>query len=916
MEFDDDKTRLPRSARGTAESSADKFTSASTHVLPMGTRLGEFEVVDLIGEGGFGIVYLAFDHSLERHVAVKEYMPSGLVARSRDMHVTVTSPAHRDTFNTGLRSFINEARLLAKFDSPALVKVFRFWEGNGTAYMAMPFYEGVTVKHAFSNGSIIPTEQWIKAFLTYLFDAVETIHAAQCYHRDIAPDNILLLRDGRPLLLDFGAARRVITDRTQGPTAILKPGFAPIEQYADIPNLKQGPWTDVYAIGALVYYLITGKAPAPAVSRIMHDDVVPAVTAGKGRFTASFLTGLDRAMAVRPEQRLQNIAELRSALDIDQELPRTMPPTPINVTEVAAKKATPGLFAEFTAQRDRDRNPDRAEPTPPEQGPRTLVRETKTEPPLTLQHTWTTTLGNRRKVAWGASLAVLVLGLGVTGALLRHDKTSTAGSTSPTRELPAGQPAAILASKAGNIPGAVPPLPPSSELPTEKGDRTDAVIGRMAERPTTEQPPTPAPIPIPAQSPAPTSPPDQVMWEMVSGLNNAEGYAAYLHQFPKGRHAATAKAKIAQLAANADQARPPVTANTPPLPPAQPVDKLPPKQEATAAEEDLWRTVRNIDQPLAYESFINKFPNGMHSAAARSRLAELSKLPAPKETVASKAPAVPLPSAPGEHRPKEPNGGQIGASDSQVVLNNEKPALAKPAKPAPQASQPQQAPQPQQSEPEADPVTSSRTTIRLPNQTLIGDFSMDPVTGQVSGRGKVIFNNRDQFIGTLVRGMREGKGEFIWESGQHYKGDWRQNLPNGKGYMKFPNGNDYTGDIKDGLPEGMGTMGFGDGSRYTGSVKNGLPDGYGTYRYGTGDVHTGNWSKGKSVGFGRYTWASGDYWEGEFKDGKQTDNGKAVSVSAAGGRAAVAEGLRKTELESISQQSGTSGTSGTDRSGD
>jgi serine/threonine protein kinase len=312
MENDDDKTMIPSSLMRSSAAGISSLDRASFNVLPVGTRLGEFEITDLIGEGGFGIVYLAYDHSLERNVALKEYMPSGLASRTRTMQVTVRSQGQEETFKIGLRSFINEAKLLARFDSPSLVKVFRFWEGNGTAYMAMPYYEGVTLKQALKTSKIAPTEEWIKAFLAYLFDAVEIIHAAHCYHRDIAPDNILLLKDGRPLLLDFGAARRVIGDRTQGPTAILKPGFAPIEQYADIPTLKQGAWTDVYGLASVVYYLITGMPPPPAVSRIISDDMVPAREAGKGRYQEVFLAAIDHAMAVKPEHRIQSINQFRS----------------------------------------------------------------------------------------------------------------------------------------------------------------------------------------------------------------------------------------------------------------------------------------------------------------------------------------------------------------------------------------------------------------------------------------------------------------------------------------------------------------------------------------------------------------------------------------------------------------------------
>ncbi|MGH8809090.1 MAG: serine/threonine protein kinase, partial [Noviherbaspirillum sp.] len=332
MKGDKDKTAVR-----TGWSPAAGALGPSVNVLPIGTRLGEFEIIGLIGEGGFGIVYLAYDHSLDRRVALKEYMPSGIASRSSALCVTVNSPHYADTFTAGLRSFVNESRLLAQFDSPSLVKVYRFWEANGTAYMVMPYYEGITLKQAFKQGRIVPNEEWIRSFLANLLDAVETIHRVQCFHRDIAPDNILVLKNGRPLLLDFGAARRVIGDLTHGPTVILKPGYAPIEQYADIPDLRQGAWTDVYALAAVLYFLITGKAPTPSVARIVSDNMVPARDAGSGRYSEAFLATVDHALAVKPEHRIQSVAELRYALDIDDTTARTMPPP---VRAAATSQAT------------------------------------------------------------------------------------------------------------------------------------------------------------------------------------------------------------------------------------------------------------------------------------------------------------------------------------------------------------------------------------------------------------------------------------------------------------------------------------------------------------------------------------------------------------------------------------------------
>lgn len=283
--------------------------------LPIGTRIAEFEILERIGEGGFSIVYLAMDHSLERSVALKEYMPSSLAARVSVTQVQPRSSRYRDTFEAGLRSFVNEAKLLAQFDHPALVKVYRFWESNGTAYMVMPYYQGVTLKDAVRALPGAPEETWLMSLLAPLTEALAVIHAERCFHRDIAPDNVLLLAgSGKPLLLDFGAARRVIGDMTQALTVILKPGYAPIEQYAEVPGLKQGPWTDVYALAAVVYWTVTGKTPPPSVGRMMSDSFVPLAQCAAGRYSMAFLQAIDRALAVLPERRTPSIEAFRMDL--------------------------------------------------------------------------------------------------------------------------------------------------------------------------------------------------------------------------------------------------------------------------------------------------------------------------------------------------------------------------------------------------------------------------------------------------------------------------------------------------------------------------------------------------------------------------------------------------------------------------
>ncbi len=312
---DDDRTRLHVTATPDGTPAAPS-SEQDRNALAVGARVLEFEILRLIGVGGFGIVYLAYDHSLERHIALKEYMPSSLAERTSQSHMAVRSERHADTFDAGMRSFINEARLLARFDHPSLVKVYRFWEGNGTAYMVMPFYEGLTLKQTLQAMPAPPDEAWLKLLLAPLLDALDIIHQEQCFHRDIAPDNILMLADGRPLLLDFGAARRAITGMDQAFTVILKPGYAPIEQYAEVATMQQGAWTDLYALASVVFFAINGRPPTPSVTRMVSDAQVPLALSAAGRYSADFLQVIDRALAVRPDDRPQSVAVLRQQLQL------------------------------------------------------------------------------------------------------------------------------------------------------------------------------------------------------------------------------------------------------------------------------------------------------------------------------------------------------------------------------------------------------------------------------------------------------------------------------------------------------------------------------------------------------------------------------------------------------------------------
>ncbi len=301
----------PASPEGSSTHHAD-----TPSALPVGARVAEFEIRGVLGSGGFGIVYLAWDHALEREVALKEYMPGTLAGRGGDLSVSVRSVSMAETFALGLRSFVNEARMLARFDHPSLVKVYRFWEDNGTAYMVMPYYKGRTLRKVRAGMVLPPGQGACRSVLDALLSALEVLHKEGVFHRDIAPDNILIGDDSVPVLLDFGAARHVIEGGNQKAlTSIMKPHFAPLEQYADQSAMRQGPWTDLYALGGTMYFLLTGREPVPAASRALHDDQPHLGELGLEDCSPHFLATIDWMMAIKPPERPQSVHMLRDVLE-------------------------------------------------------------------------------------------------------------------------------------------------------------------------------------------------------------------------------------------------------------------------------------------------------------------------------------------------------------------------------------------------------------------------------------------------------------------------------------------------------------------------------------------------------------------------------------------------------------------------
>ncbi len=278
--------------------------------LPKGYALHEYQIEQTLGIGGFGLTYLATDSNLNLKVAIKEYLPGDLAQRGDDQSVRPKAESAFESFKWGLSRFLDESRTLASFRHPNIVRVLRFFEANRTAYMVMEFVSGeplgewIRSRRPLGQGAVL-------AIAGPLLDGLEVVHRTGYLHRDIKPSNIFIRDDGSPVLLDFGSAR----SSTSGAelTAIVTPGYAPIEQYH--AHGQQGAWSDLYAFGGVLYWMITGKRPVEAVARVRQDMLPPAAQAAdRTRFSEELLAAVDWALTPHEESRPQSVSDFRAVL--------------------------------------------------------------------------------------------------------------------------------------------------------------------------------------------------------------------------------------------------------------------------------------------------------------------------------------------------------------------------------------------------------------------------------------------------------------------------------------------------------------------------------------------------------------------------------------------------------------------------
>jgi len=324
----------------------------SQHALPLDAMVQEYRIVRVLGAGSFGIVYIAENKFFNESVALKEFLPTDIACRPEGTRVSPLSSETEETYRWALNKFLDEARTLRELGHPVshrnIVRVRQFIETNDTAYMVMDYEEGRPLSRILDKRRTLPEEE-LKSILEPLLDGLERVHEANVWHRDVKPNNILIRPDGSPVLIDFGAARREVAGTDRSVMSQFTPTYAALEQvYA---AGQQGPWTDIYALGATLYRAVTGEKPANATERFLQGAAyTPAIQAAEGNYSQTFLTAIDAALELKPQDRPKSITQWRGLLEGKPEpvvaeeeeatVVRPWRPEPVSITALAGAPGT------------------------------------------------------------------------------------------------------------------------------------------------------------------------------------------------------------------------------------------------------------------------------------------------------------------------------------------------------------------------------------------------------------------------------------------------------------------------------------------------------------------------------------------------------------------------------------------------
>ncbi|MBE2294987.1 MAG: protein kinase [Phycisphaerales bacterium] len=498
-----------------------KSNSRRANTLPSDYMLDEYRIHSVLGAGGFGVTYKALDTHLENWVAIKEYFPVEWSFRDGDgvtVHANTQGHGKQNgdqisDYLWGLERFLDEARVLARIQHPHVVRVRRYFRIHGTAYIVMDYEEGIPLSALLQDGETL-TEEEIRSLLEDVLLALQAVHEQGYLHRDIKPANLYLrASDQRVILIDFGAARAAVGRQSKSVTSLVTPGYSPPEQYTT-RNERYGTWTDIYALAAVLYRCITGRIPVEAVGRLLDDSLQPAIVEGAGRYSTNLLRVIDRALAVRPEQRFRTVADMQAALadrePTDNNETLILPPLP----PVRFDKAESILESAASVEGASVSSPLKESPS----GKKGLEATTKpaavnVQLPGALKsrsvHSTVPDMLHWRSlgIRIGGSLAVaLAAALAVTVAVWLWPSISV----TPTLEEPAASPPRYSLDQSGRAIMTAPPKvasPPEAPVPNETTTANSPPAAVPQAAPAMENPPSEASPSVPGQADAGTEAP-------------------------------------------------------------------------------------------------------------------------------------------------------------------------------------------------------------------------------------------------------------------------------------------------------------------------------------------------------------------------------------------------------------------------
>lgn len=489
-----------------------KTTSKSdAGVLPVGTLLKErYSIGRVLGKGGFGITYKAYDIKDLRIVAVKEYYPGGIIYREYGTsEVHVSSRQYEENFKAGADKFFEEAKTVSRFNgNPSIVNVYEFFYENGTVYFAMEYLDGIDLKHYLQMSGGRLSQEKAVFVANVISDALLIAHSMNVLHRDISPDNIFVLKDGTVKLIDFGAARQVIAEQSKSLSVILKQGFAPLEQYQR--RGKQGPWTDIYAFGATLYYLLTGKLPDEVTERIDFPDIGKAQDYG---ISPDLWEIVRKCMEVKIADRYQNIFEIKEKLSMLNIVPEPLEINIDKITDEVTKKVseeTASVAAMGAMSIKAETDPSAAV------GETIALSKEKAEKNINKKNNlFLNFFGSfKGKIIAGASVTVMALGMIIL---------IIAVSKSGNKRI----------KNAGNVPSVGDSVVKENELKETSGEKSNEIFeseGQSGEDTAGETAETPQPTTIPPETPELTTmSPETTLPAVTTETVINQPYTAYYH---------------------------------------------------------------------------------------------------------------------------------------------------------------------------------------------------------------------------------------------------------------------------------------------------------------------------------------------------------------------------------------------------